>query len=200
MRWLRSACRRPSDASAPLSRNLVSASIVLVERTPGRTGASRNCSVWATNSISIRPPGANFRSQRFLPGNCAASFSRISRASAISFAGSACAVKRRADHRLNFAAQIRRAGDRARARERQPLPGPGLGFVIAAEGFQTDRDRSLVAGRPQPHVDFIETACRREHRQRRDQPLRQPRIVDDHRHRLRAVGMAYDARARRRRR
>ena len=59
---------------------------------PARGARHAIASVCAMNSISTRPPGANFRSQRLRPGNCAASLARISRASLNNLSSSAGTV------------------------------------------------------------------------------------------------------------
>ena len=50
-------------------------------------------------------------------------------------------------------------------------------------------DRPLVAGRPQPEVELVEHALGGRRRDRRDQPLRQPREIVRWRERLFPVGL-----------
>ena len=59
------------------------------------------------------------------------------------------------------------------------LPQLGLGALIGAKTVELDRDRSLAALRTQTQIDLVKAAAPGRGGQRRDQPLRQPGIVDN---------------------
>ena len=59
------------------------------------------------------------------------------------------------------------------------LPELGLGLLVSDEALELRRDGPLAALRAQPQVDLVEQAAPRRHRQRRDEALRQARVIDD---------------------
>ena len=71
------------------------------------------------------------------------------------------------------------AGDDAGAGQRHLLPDLGLARVIGLEAGELRRGRALVAGRAQAHVDLVERAAPRRHRQRRDEALREADMPGD---------------------
>lgn len=77
----------------------------------------------------------------------------------------------RADRGFGARRQIGIAGHDARARQRHLLPELGLSGVIGLEAGKLRRGRALSARRAQPHVDLVERAPSRRHRQRSHQPL-----------------------------
>ena len=113
---------------------------------------------------------------------------RISSASA----GDLGAVARQGQHRrhlgLDLGASDGIAGDRPRPGQRHMLPGPGVLALVLPEGVDMGRDRSLVAGRPQAQVEFVEHALGRRRGHGRDQALRHARVIMRRRERLFAVG------------
>ena len=92
--------------------------------------------------------------------------------------------QRGVDDRFNLFRKCRGRTNDARAGQRQMFPGPGIVGVIAAEGFQADGNRPFVAGRAEPHVDIVKPTLRGVRRQRRNEPLRQTRIVKWNRQRF----------------
>ncbi len=74
-------------------------------------------------------------------------------------------------------AQRHGSGDDAGAGQRQMLPRPGRARLIVDEARELGRHRPLAAGRPQPHVHFIERAFGGLGRERRDQALGEAGVV-----------------------
>ncbi len=69
------------------------------------------------------------------------------------------------------------AMNRARTGQGHVFPCPCFAALILAEGFDVGGNRSLVAGRAQPHIDFVEHALRRWRRKCRNEPLGQANII-----------------------
>ena len=141
------------------------------------------------NSRSISPPGTSFRSHGSRGGFSFSSSARISAASAIDLGAVARQGEDRVDLGVDLPGERRVAGNHAGARQRHVLPGPGLVALVLAEGLEMGGDRPLVAGRAQPEVELVEHALGGRRRDRRDQPLRQPREIVRRRERLCAVGL-----------
>ena len=72
--------------------------------------------------------------------------------------------------RATIAASCARASGgpehRPRAAQRHVLPGPGVLALVAREAVEADRERALVALRPQPRVDLVERAFGGRHAER----------------------------------
>ena len=66
--------------------------------------------------------------------------------------------------------------------------------VVEAEAFEARRDRPLVAGGPQTHIDFVQHAFACARREARDQPLNRCRgqIEDQHQRRAAQVSSMFD--------
>ena len=113
------------------------------------------------------------------------------RASTATSAASFVAVARLCDERVEHAGHARISSASpaigAAARHRHVLPGPRLVQLIVLEGLDMRRERPGPAGRPQPQVDRVGDPLRGRRGERRDQPLRQPRVVLRRRQRPRAV-------------
>ena len=93
----------------------------------------------------------------------------------------AAAIARPRQHAANdgfdLVAERRRSRNHPRPRQRHVLPGPGFAFLVVGKGIDPRRQRPGAARRPQPHVDVIEHAVIGPRRERRDQPLGEPRKI-----------------------
>ena len=102
--------------------------------------------------------------------------------------GAVTLAGQRPPHRLtDVVAETRVASDEASAGQRHALPGLRLVLLIEPERRELGRERPLAPGGPEPHVDFVEAPRLGRRGQGRDEPLRQPRVVDRRTKRLAAV-------------
>ena len=137
-----------------------------------------------------RPPVASFRSQMSLSPFSEA-ISRAHRARFPSDLGGVALARQRPSHRLgDVGPEARVAGDKAGAGQRHVLPGLRLVLLIELERCELGRKRTLAPGGPEPHVDIVQAPRFGRRGQGRDQPLRQPRIVERRTERLPAVRLA----------
>src|SRR3546814_2685307 len=67
------------------------------------------------------------------------------------------------------------------------LPRPRALALVARETVERDRERPLIARRPQPRVDLVERPGRGRHRQRARHALRQPVVIMNRAERLGAI-------------